>query len=205
MAYCNSCGAYIPDGQTVCLACGTDQNAAEEAAAAAASATQRAPGASGRFDSEFLRKQLEQQRARQRENSKKWAEAEAARRRRQQEQQEKRAESYVNSDPAARSAPDEDPAAAAQPNRAMAAISYLGILCFLPMLACPNDDFAMFHARQGLGLFLVGLGCNLLSTILGLNWLVTLLWIYLIYMGISAAAKGKRQPLPYIGGLFTKK
>ena len=27
MAYCKSCGAYIPDGQTACLACGYDESA----------------------------------------------------------------------------------------------------------------------------------------------------------------------------------
>ena len=27
MAYCNKCGAYIPDGQSVCLACGYDPEA----------------------------------------------------------------------------------------------------------------------------------------------------------------------------------
>ena len=26
MAYCLKCGAYIPDGQIVCLACGYDPN-----------------------------------------------------------------------------------------------------------------------------------------------------------------------------------
>ena len=24
MAYCNKCGAYTPDGQSACLACGSD-------------------------------------------------------------------------------------------------------------------------------------------------------------------------------------
>ena len=38
MAYCDKCGAYIPDGQTKCLACGYDE-AEERAAQAAASAS----------------------------------------------------------------------------------------------------------------------------------------------------------------------
>ena len=30
MAYCRSCGAYIPDGHTKCLACGLDQEQEEK-------------------------------------------------------------------------------------------------------------------------------------------------------------------------------
>ena len=30
MAYCDKCGAYIPDGQTKCLACGYDEAAEEK-------------------------------------------------------------------------------------------------------------------------------------------------------------------------------
>ena len=87
MAYCKSCGAYISDGQTVCLACGYDESAAKQTTAgqpksggqAAASATAQEPKrstGSGRekykqVDSEFLRKQLEEQRRRQQANSKK--------------------------------------------------------------------------------------------------------------------------------------
>ena len=41
MPYCKSCGAYIPDGQSKCLACGYDEEAdraAQQAAAAASAA-----------------------------------------------------------------------------------------------------------------------------------------------------------------------
>ena len=40
MAYCKSCGAYIPDGQTVCLACGYDEAAEQNAGNAAAAREQ---------------------------------------------------------------------------------------------------------------------------------------------------------------------
>ena len=33
MSYCTKCGAYIPDGQTRCLACGFDEAAAAVKAA----------------------------------------------------------------------------------------------------------------------------------------------------------------------------
>ena len=210
MAYCNSCGAYIPDGQSRCLACGYDEKQETAKAASASSATQSTPGAAGRFDSEFLRKQLEQERQRQRENSKKWAEAEFARRQRQQEQREKTSQSYVNREQSSKTnaaTPDYvGRMKGALPNsKVFAALSYLGPLCLLPFFLTKDDEFAMFHGRQGLGLFLAGIGANLVSTILGLNWLVTLLWVYMIYKGMTAASAGRREALPFIGSLFLKK
>ena len=38
MAYCKSCGAYIPDGQSACLACGYDENAKQSSGGQAAAA-----------------------------------------------------------------------------------------------------------------------------------------------------------------------
>jgi fumarate reductase subunit D len=32
----------------------------------------------------------------------------------------------------------------------MAALSYLGVLCFVPLLAAKDDEFVYFHAKQGL-------------------------------------------------------
>ena len=92
MAYCKSCGAYIPDGQTKCLACGFDESVKQQessanasaAASAAASGTQRKYR---QFDSDFLRKQLDEQRKRQQENSRKWAETEYAQRQKAKEEQ----------------------------------------------------------------------------------------------------------------------
>ena len=73
MAYCKSCGAYIPDGQTVCLACGYDENAGKQDHSGSAAAKAKAPenknttrsGGNEKYrqvDSDFLKQQLEQQR-----------------------------------------------------------------------------------------------------------------------------------------------
>jgi uncharacterized membrane protein len=40
--------------------------------------------------------------------------------------------------------------------KVMAAFSYLGILCFVPLLLCRDDEFVQFHARQGLVLWMWG-------------------------------------------------
>lgn len=204
MSYCNNCGAYIPDGQTKCLACGLDETE-QKKTETSGSATQSAPNGSARFDTEFLRQQLEEQRRRQRENSRKWADAERARR---QRDRERRSGGYA-ADAGTQTRSQEEGrsccSSSAPANRTVAALSYLGILCFLPYFVCRDDEFAAYHARQGLGLLLFGVGANLLSTIFGLNWLVSIIWVYMIYKGMTAAGAGKRQPLPYIGSLFLKK
>lgn len=38
-------------------------------------------------------------------------------------------------------------------SRVMAALSYAGILCFVPLLFGKNDEFVNFHARQGVVLW----------------------------------------------------
>lgn len=42
-------------------------------------------------------------------------------------------------------------------NRAVAAVSYVGPMFFLPLVATPNSKFARFHANQGVALFMISL------------------------------------------------
>ena len=42
-------------------------------------------------------------------------------------------------------------------NRAVAAVSYVGPMFFLPLAATPNSKFARFHANQGVALFMLSL------------------------------------------------
>lgn len=42
-------------------------------------------------------------------------------------------------------------------NRAVAAVSYVGPMFFLPLVATPNSKFARFHANQGVALFMLSL------------------------------------------------
>lgn len=122
MAYCDRCGAYIPDGQKVCLACGFDpeeeSRQAQQAAAAQARyerqkntertqadyEAKRAAAAQIQRERQerYEREQAERRRAERQAYDKAWAENEKRRRleeeefRRQQEEAERRAESYVN-------------------------------------------------------------------------------------------------------------
>ena len=90
MAYCNSCGAYIPDGTSVCLACGYDE-AAEKASSA--TATARRPGHSQKADD--LRDVMDRHRRLQQEKNRQWAESERARREKQAEDRRWAEEEYA--------------------------------------------------------------------------------------------------------------
>lgn len=209
MGYCKNCGAYIPDGHTKCLACGLDQTEYEESAAASAAAKK---STARRQDNEELRRQLEEQRKKQQENNRKWAEAEYEQRRRAKEEQARfnEARAGTNGQTDRTKADDEFRsrknvgAAQSEPNELFAVLSYINILFVLPYLLCRDDEFAMFHARQGMILFIVIAVATLLGSLLNLGWIVQLLGIYFILKGAGNAANGKMEPLPYIGGFFSK-
>ena len=57
--------------------------------------------------------------------------------------------------------------------RVMASMSYLGILCFVPLLFGRDDDFISFHARQGLVLWAWGVLAIFSLAIPGLGWFFT--------------------------------
>ena len=63
MAYCDKCGAYIPEGYEVCLACGYDPKEAEKTQESAQTAQQTAPnnGTTYSFTNEELKKKLDEQ------------------------------------------------------------------------------------------------------------------------------------------------
>lgn len=217
MAYCNKCGAYIPDGQSACLACGYDESAAARQQNAAASA--QASSNYG-FTNDDLREKLRRQREEQQEQSRRWAEQEKERRDRQeadrqwareeyerrrqekeyarrQAEQEQQSRSYVN-----RSAAGSGGGAqTGQGNKALAALSYLSFLFVLPSIFTPQDKYARFHARQGLKLFILGLGADLLGSLIGVGWIVSLARFYLIYKGMNNALNGLTEPLPWIGNI----
>ncbi len=205
MAYCKSCGAYIPDGQSVCLACGYDESAQQQQSAA--QAAQEAPASGGQrkyrqFDSDFLRRQLEEQRRRQQENNRKWAETEYAQRQKAREEQ---ARNFTNTSASSKNSYAETVRSAAQnadKSKILAGMSYFSALFLVPMFLAKDDPFALFHARQGMKLFIAGVIADIAGGIFGLGWLVTLARLYFIYQGVSNVFNGRKKPLPYIGNLF---
>lgn len=87
-------------------------------------------------------------------------------------------------------------------NKTIAGLAYF--IFFLPLLATPESKFGKFHANQGLLLLILGVGGNLiLSLIPILGWVLILpfsiLVLVLAVMGLINAFGGKVQELPLIG------
>ncbi len=101
------------------------------------------------------------------------------------------------------------PAPAPMPNtgerRGMAAISYLGIFCIIPLLFARESAFAQYHAKQGVVLAIAGIILRLASDALwnvpfggvfaGLLFIVLLL---ISIMGIVKALQGEKFDIPYV-------
>lgn len=108
-------------------------------------------------------------------------------------------------------------------NKAMAVLSYLGILVLIPIFAAKQSPFARFHANQGLVLFLAAVAYGILSAIIlaivgaivfssysgfglytALSLILNLGYIFflvLAIMGIVNAVKGEEKRLPLIGNI----
>jgi uncharacterized membrane protein len=88
-------------------------------------------------------------------------------------------------------------------NKAMAILAY--IIFFLPLIAAKDSKFAMYHANQGLILFISALAINVIGSFVPiLGWFIILPFgnlavMILAILGIIAAAKGESKPLPLIG------
>ena len=85
-------------------------------------------------------------------------------------------------------------------SKLLAGLSYVSILCFLPFVLAPKDDFSKFHGKQGILLFVLSVIIDIISKISGLLGLaLSVFRIYLIYKGIRNVVEGKKDYLPFIG------
>ena len=90
-------------------------------------------------------------------------------------------------------------------NKAMGVLAY--IIFFVPILAARDSRFAMYHANQGLVLFLLAVAVNIVGTVMPFIGpmivipLGSLAVVILAIMGIANAISGRMEPLPYIGGI----
>ncbi len=88
-------------------------------------------------------------------------------------------------------------------NKALAAISYIGILCLVGVFCAKDDQYARFHANQGLVLWIVGIANTVIAMIPVIGWIISgvvgvACFVFMI-LGIINACGGKMQPLPIIG------
>lgn len=87
----------------------------------------------------------------------------------------------------------------------IAAVAYLWILFFLPLVVNPQDSFGRYHANQALILFIVStLGTMILGIIPFLGWIILpffgIACFILMVLGMINAFQGLEKPLPFIGG-----
>ncbi|MCX6806582.1 MAG: hypothetical protein NT135_00445 [Candidatus Berkelbacteria bacterium] len=98
--------------------------------------------------------------------------------------------------------PKEAPASGSkdvEENKAMAAIAYIWILFLIPMLTKKDSPFAMYHAKQGLALFVLSLISGFVFWIPFVGWAIGIFVFVLFIMGLINALQGQMKPLPLIG------
>jgi uncharacterized membrane protein len=84
-------------------------------------------------------------------------------------------------------------------NKAVAALSYVWILCLVPLLLKRDSAFASYHAKQGLVLFIVEVLAMVVAWIPLINLLLFFGLIGIAAIGIANATRGLALPLPIIG------
>jgi uncharacterized membrane protein len=90
-------------------------------------------------------------------------------------------------------------------NKTMGILAY--IIFFIPLLAAKDSKFAMYHANQGLVLFLASVAIYIVGMIIPIiGWFLIIplgqiaILVFAI-LGIINASKGEMKPLPLIGGI----
>ena len=94
-------------------------------------------------------------------------------------------------------------------NKVIFILAYLGILFFLPLVACPNSKVGRFHANQGLLLFILSVAGQIVLGILSLiagaiywlfgafisfiSWIWWILILVLAIMCMISATRGNRS------------
>lgn len=88
-------------------------------------------------------------------------------------------------------------------NKAVAMLSYLWILFLIPLFLKQDSKFCMYHAKQGLVLFIAWLVVALISIVPFLGWLLgfigAVILLVLTIMGIIKSLNGEYWEMPWLG------
>ncbi len=90
--------------------------------------------------------------------------------------------------------------------KVFAILSYLSILCIIPLLFKKDNNFVLSHGKQGLVIFVGQVGIFIMHIVLGL-WILKLgMFILLVcsFIGIIAVLNGRYIKLPFIFGIAEK-
>ena len=86
-----------------------------------------------------------------------------------------------------------------------AVISYISFLCIVSLVLKKDNKFVLFHAKQGLVLFVIEVVSFVISIIPVLGWfLATVGWAIFTVVslyGIWQSLQGKRYRIPLIAGI----
>lgn len=179
MAFCGNCGAYIPDGQKVCVACGAKGGAAQQ-------------------EKQDFRKTLEEKQKVQQEANKKWAE-DAYKDYKQNSEHKTSTSAYASEQKTNKSKKKTREESMKTFGKVLSILSYVSVCCFLPFLFTKEDEFAKFHGKQGILLLILSAIIDILGGLSTVAFLLSAFRLYLMYVGIKNVLNDKMEKLPYIG------
>ena len=95
-----------------------------------------------------------------------------------------------------------------QEGRFFAVISYISFLCIVALLLKRENKFAVYHAKQGLVLFVFEIVSFILSVIPVFYWLLRTLGLFAFILvslwGMLQALKGKYPRIPIVSKVADK-
>ncbi|MBF0483268.1 MAG: hypothetical protein HQL25_01040 [Candidatus Omnitrophica bacterium] len=90
--------------------------------------------------------------------------------------------------------------------KVMAVLSYLTILCIIPLLFQKDNGFVLYHGKQGLVIFVAEVAIFILHILLGV-WILKIgmfLMLLFSFVGIIAVLQGRHIHLPVISEIADK-
>ena len=83
-------------------------------------------------------------------------------------------------------------------NKTVAALSYIWILCLVPLLAKKDSEYAQFHAKQGLVLFIVEIVGSLFFWFPFFGQLLAMVLLIVSVIGVIKTLNGEWWEAPVI-------
>jgi len=94
-------------------------------------------------------------------------------------------------------------------NKVLAAIAYIGVLCFVPLILKKDSKFATEHAKQGVVLFIAELAVWALGMLPVIGWFIigpvgSIIALIVSIVGFLKAISGEFWEIPGIGSYRNK-
>ena len=96
--------------------------------------------------------------------------------------------------------PEEGNAPAGSDSNLMAALSYVWIISIVMMIVKKDDKFVVFHAKQGLILFIA----SFVGVIPFIGWAIWIVVVIMDIIGFIKALSGEKYKIPVVGDIAEK-